>query len=85
MKFPLPYLVATLLVVAMTGCDKIKKDPEDKPAATGETAGLTTDEQKISYIMGMNIGTQFKSDDFTVDMKTFTNGIEDAIAGASLS
>lgn len=85
MKALLPLFVAALLAVAATGCDKTEKTPDTKSAApataSGADADLTTDEQKISYIMGMNIGSQFKSDAFTVDMASFTKGIEDAIAG----
>jgi FKBP-type peptidyl-prolyl cis-trans isomerase len=89
MRLSLTYWVAALLLVAVTGCDKPADKPENKPdekaatstSADGAVAGLTTDEQKISYIMGVNIGSQFKTDAFAVDMKSFTSGIEDAVAG----
>ncbi len=89
MRLSLTYWVAALLLVAVTGCDKPADKPENKPdekaatstSADGAVAGLTTDEQKISYIMGVNIGSQFKTDAFAVDMKSFNSGIEDAVAG----
>lgn len=78
-------MVAALALV-VSGCDKISsvvdKDTaatEDKSAAVAE---LGSQHQKISYIMGMNIGTQFKTDDFTLDMTAFNQGITDALSEA---
>ena len=52
-----------------------------KPAEKQETGALTTDEQKISYIMGVNVGSQMKADDFKLDKPAFMSGIEDMMAG----
>lgn len=40
-----------------------------------------TKEQKISYALGANFGTQIKRDNITVDIQTFTEGLRDALAG----
>lgn len=40
-----------------------------------------TKEQKISYALGANFGTQIKRDNITVDIQTFTDGLRDALAG----
>ena len=52
-----------------------------KPAEKQETGALATDEQKISYIMGVNVGSQMKADDFKLDKPAFMSGIEDMMAG----
>ena len=40
-----------------------------------------TKEQKISYALGANFGTQIKRDNISVDIQTFTDGLRDALAG----
>lgn len=40
-----------------------------------------TKEQKISYALGANFGTQIKHDNISVDIQTFTDGLRDALAG----
>lgn len=52
-----------------------------KPAEKQASVALATDEQKISYIMGVNVGSQMKADDFKLDKPAFMSGIEDMIAG----
>jgi len=44
---------------------------------------LDTDAAKISYIMGVNIGSQMKTDEFELDSDAFVLGVEDVIAGRS--
>ena len=53
--------------------------PEAKPAAA---SGLTTQEQKVSYILGMNIGSQFKANQVTLDESSFVAGIKTAVDGS---
>ena len=42
---------------------------------------LDTEAAKISYIMGVNIGSQMKSDQFQLDSGAFLRGVEDMMAG----
>lgn len=69
-------LMIMLTGLVLTGCKESAEAPSAPPVA------LDTDEQKVSYIMGMNIGSQISSDDFELDMDTFTLGISDAFSGA---
>ena len=48
---------------------------------TGESS-LESDKQKISYVMGMSMGSQLKSDAFEVDRAAFMAGFDDALSGA---
>lgn len=52
-----------------------------KPADKQASVALATDEQKISYIMGVNVGSQMKADEFKLDKAAFMSGIDDMIAG----
>lgn len=74
-------VIAATLVLA--GCNKA--DQETAGAADGavadQAAGLTTQEQKISYIFGQNIGRQLSNDKITIDTAVFTEGVSDALAG----
>jgi FKBP-type peptidyl-prolyl cis-trans isomerase len=68
--------LATLLI----GCDKAQE--EKAPADSGAPAAeLTTQEQKLSYIFGQNIGTQFKTEAMDIDVDIFAQGVRDAMAG----
>lgn len=79
-----PLLAIAVLTAVIAGCDKNKKLDEAEqvllsPDTAGDNGGLVTEEQKVSYIIGMNIGSQFKADAFPVDMDTFTLGLRDAL------
>lgn len=52
---------------------------EEKPSAPVK---LETEEQKISYIFGNNIGTRMKSDGLKVDLDSLVAGIKEALAGS---
>lgn len=47
-----------------------------------ETKPLTTQEEKASYGVGMNVGSRFKNDLITLDIDAFVRGFRDAISGA---
>ncbi|MFA5632078.1 MAG: FKBP-type peptidyl-prolyl cis-trans isomerase [Porticoccaceae bacterium] len=72
-------LVALTFMVA--GCDKGPGDGET--AHTGEVAAtLETQTQKLSYIFGQNIGSQFKAESMDIDVNVFAQGVRDAISEA---
>lgn len=79
-------MLASVLTLALTGCDKISnivnKDGDSTTEKNEAVASLGSQQQKISYIMGMNIGSQFKTDDFTLDLVAFNQGITDALSEA---
>ncbi len=53
-----------------------------KPAEDAATdTALDSEAEKISYIMGVNIGSQMKADAFELDSAAFLSGVEDVMAG----
>ena len=75
-------LVATAtLLLAGCGKDEKKTAATDKPAAG--TPGLTTDEQKVSYGVGYNMGSGVADQKaFTVDQTALRAGLEDGLLKA---
>ncbi len=53
---------------------------EDKPAATNQKPALS-DKEKISYGIGMNIGSNLKRAGFEVDVDVLAGAIRDVMAG----
>ena len=43
---------------------------------------LITEKEKISYSIGLSIGTNFKQQKIEIEIDSFTQGIEDAVTGA---
>lgn len=58
---------------------------EKKEAAKVEPIALETEVQKVSYVIGSQIGTSIKADGIDIDLKTLIRGIEDAQAGRELA
>src|SRR6478735_5384486 len=76
--------VVAASLLALSACKKDDKaavpaSAETKPAAT---SGMTTQEQKVSYILGMNIGGQFKANQVQLDDASFVAGIKTAVDGS---
>jgi len=73
----LPFALATSLF--LVGCEEAAKP---NAGATAPAAVVLESEiQKVSYIMGTNIGGQIKSEAFEVDIPSLTLGLSDAVAG----
>lgn len=68
--------LATGLLFVLAACQ-----PPTPELAT-EAVALESEEQKISYIMGVNVGSQMKSDAFTFDRQAFMSGFDDGLTGA---
>jgi FKBP-type peptidyl-prolyl cis-trans isomerase FklB len=51
-------------------------------ACAQEPAALKTDKDKLSYAMGMDLGTQLKSRSVDIDPDVFTRALKDALTGA---
>lgn len=52
-----------------------------QPAPAGQPV-LKDLKQKISYIIGQNIGRQMKNDELEIDVEVLARGLKDALAGA---
>jgi FKBP-type peptidyl-prolyl cis-trans isomerase FklB len=64
-------IIVFTLVVGLWGCQQNK---EKKPA-------LETQQQKVSYSIGMDIGKNLKSQSIEIDSEAFLQGIKDAMSG----
>ena len=71
----LPIAIAASLI--LVGCEEASKPKADASVA----AALESEIQKVSYIMGTNIGGQIKGEAFEVDIPSLTLGLSDAVAG----
>src|ERR1700684_893152 len=55
---------------------------QQTPAAESQTASaFKTQKDKVSYAIGMNLGTTFRRQSVDVDPKVLQPGLEDAISG----
>ena len=52
------------------------------PVVAQNTGVLPDQKQKVSYSMGVNIGTAWKRQDVEVDLDTVVRGIKDAMGGS---
>jgi FKBP-type peptidyl-prolyl cis-trans isomerase FklB len=89
----LALLTASSLFLAACGNDqattadtKVAEAPEVKtdvttPVLTEADPGLVSLEQKLSYIVGTNLASQFKRDELKLDLNAFSMAIEDVMAG----
>ena len=73
----LPVALAASLI--LVGCEETSK-PNTATPVSGDVA-LDSEVQKVSYIMGTNIGSQIKGEAFEVDIPSLTLGLSDAVAG----
>ena len=75
-------IAATVLIA---GCEKAEQSAEqtvdDSAAGAQQSSDLATQEQKLSYIFGQNIGAQFAADDVEVNVDVFARGVQDALDG----
>ncbi|OUS10938.1 hypothetical protein A9Q90_00050 [Gammaproteobacteria bacterium 54_18_T64] len=74
MKY-LPVALATSLL--LLGCEEASQPSAE--AMVAAPVALESEMQKVSYIMGMNIGSQIKGEAFEVDIPTLTLGLTDAV------
>ncbi len=58
--------------------------PEAKPEASAATGALTTQVQKVSYTMGVQIGTSLKRSTMEIDRSVVLQGILDVLDGKPL-
>ncbi|MFT2091742.1 FKBP-type peptidyl-prolyl cis-trans isomerase [Paraglaciecola sp. 2405UD69-4] len=77
----LAFLTASSLFLAACGNDKASTTETAAESAPAEQA-LTTTDQKLSYIVGTNLGGQFKRDGLTLDLAALSLAIEDVNSGA---
>jgi FKBP-type peptidyl-prolyl cis-trans isomerase len=54
------------------------------PGSAGETQGLTSEKEKLSYSIGVQTARNFKKDDVAVDMDLLVKGLKDGLSGEKL-
>lgn len=76
-------LTATTLILTACGGEKKAEQVEAEVAAPQEeqVAALESVDQRISYIVGVNMATQFKRDGIDLDVAALSLAIEDTKAG----
>lgn len=71
--------IALAVSLALVGCGEASKPKAG--ASVAAAVALESEIQKVSYIMGTNIGGQIKGEAFEVDIPSLTLGLSDAVAG----
>jgi FKBP-type peptidyl-prolyl cis-trans isomerase FklB len=79
-KIYLSTLAIALVGITMAGCNEDKTDK----AAAAETPALTTQEQKVGYAIGAQIGAQLATTKDEIDAKALVAGLTDAMDGTEL-
>ncbi len=67
--------VSAVTLIAVAGCKQEAQEPEKKEVT------LETMDQKVSYILGSDIGGRIKAMDFDLDIDAFVQALEDVRAG----
>ncbi len=75
-------LSATALQAEDKPADTAEAPAEKADPATASDTKLTSDAQKISYLLGSNFGSRLKGDDIDVDVEALLAGVRDAVKGA---
>ena len=73
--------VVAASLLALAAC-KEDKAAAPAPVAAAPVAALATQEQKVSYILGMNIGRQFKANSVPLDTTSFIDGVKTGSDGS---
>ena len=79
-KIYLSTLAIALVGLTMTGCNEDKASN----AKTAEAPALTTQEQKVGYAIGAQIGAQLAMTKDDIDSKALISGLTDAMSGTAL-
>ena len=67
-------LLSLAALLTLVGCDQINNQPQE--------ADLQTQDQKISYLLGMDNGKNIQSMDIDIDIAAFQQGLQDGLTNA---
>lgn len=74
------YLIgAVFSTIVLTACNQQKT--EAPAAAKPADTALSTEEQQVSYGIGLNFGTNLKRQEFPIDIDSFIAGLHDGVEG----
>lgn len=75
------YLIgAVLSTFVLSACNQQKAEAPDAAAKPADVA-LSTEEQQVSYGIGLNFGTNLKRQEFPIDIESFVAGLHDGVDG----
>ena len=76
-------MIAAMMLLGNVLAQQTPATPTQPPSAAGSqnASPLTTQKDKVSYAIGMNIGTNLHKQSVDVDPKVLQQGLEDAFAG----
>ena len=79
-----------LIVASVYAAQESSKEQVGEPNAAGEaaapeTASLQTEEDKISYTIGTQLGQNFRTQGIEIKIEPFVLGLQDAMAGKELA
>src|ERR1700733_315840 len=86
----LSYTLVTIAALMLAGNAPAQQTPATTPqpshaagtqAGSQNTSTLTTQKDKVSYAIGMNIGTNLHRQSVDIDPKILQQGLEDSLAG----
>jgi len=75
-------VAAASCALVLAACNPSQKDAAEtaaKPDAAGKIAGLATDKEQVSYMIGMEMGKSLKPIKDEVDLKTVNQAMQDVI------
>lgn len=73
--------VPVVVTLALQACDRPPAGAAGEKAAPAAAQALDTDARRLSYTIGMQIGTSLKRDALELDEGAFAAGVADAMAG----
>jgi FKBP-type peptidyl-prolyl cis-trans isomerase FklB len=87
-QMKLRILVAAMGLAGVVGSQAYAAEPakpgENKPVLTAvQSSSLTTDKDKLSYAIGMDLGDNFKESSIEVNPVVLGNGVKDALSGGT--
>jgi FKBP-type peptidyl-prolyl cis-trans isomerase FkpA len=81
MKMAMRGAAASLMIVAMSVSMPAMSQQPAAPAASKETSLLTTDRQKVSYAIGLDVARSFEPISQDIDLAALQRAIENAFKG----
>ena len=83
-------VLGCLIVASVYAAQESSKEEVGEPISAGEatapkTASLQTEQDKISYVIGTQLGQNFKTQGIEIKIESFVLGLQDALAGKELA
>lgn len=73
------WMAAAMVAVILTSA--CAEDKQTSEATTAPVAALDTQQQKVSYVFGLNLAQQLGTEQIDVDVEALSQGLSDGLAG----